>query len=91
MRMKGFPEEYITWYQRQLNNHSTTLIFDDYVSATFNVENGVDQGCPLSVIAFLIYNSDVLKVADPKPSRGELSLGFIDDIALVAKGKTFEE
>lgn len=91
MRMKGFPEEYILWYQRQLSSRSTTLVFDDYESATFNVENGVDQGCPLSVIAFLIYNADVLEVADPKPTCGELSLGFIDNIALIAKGKTFKE
>lgn len=89
--MKGYPEEYIAWYQRRLNNRLTTLVFDNYVSAMFNIENRVDQGCPLSVIAFLIYNSDVLEVADPKPSHGELSLGFIDDIALVAKGKMFEE
>jgi hypothetical protein len=32
-----------------------------------------------------------LRVADPRPSKGELSLGFINDVALIAKGKSYDE
>jgi len=91
MRKSGIPTEYIDWYSNRLSNRTTTLSFDDYRSTQLNVVNGVDQGCPLSVIGFLFYNADVLRVANPDPRRGELSLGFIDDIALAARGRTYEE
>lgn len=49
----------------------------------------MDQGCPLSVIEFLFYNVNLLDIA--RPQEGSLTLGFIDDVALVARGKSFEE
>jgi hypothetical protein len=57
----------------------------------FNVVDGIDQGCPLSPLGFVFYNSDVLRVANPNPRQGELSLGFLDNVALAARGKTYEE
>lgn len=91
LRAKGIPQEYVNWYRRRLENRSTHLVFDDYQSKAFNVENGIDQGCPLSPLAFIFYNSNLLEVADPNPRKGELSLGFIDDVALAARGKSYEE
>ncbi|KAG2055665.1 hypothetical protein BDR06DRAFT_858238, partial [Suillus hirtellus] len=74
-----------------LENRKTVLVFDDFQSEVFNVADGVDQGCPMSPLSFIFYNSGVLRVADPNPRRGELSLGFIDDVALAARGKSYEE
>jgi hypothetical protein len=91
LRKAGIPQEYINWYGRRLENRSTYLFFDDYQSNLFNVVDGIDQGCPLSPLGFVFYNSDVLRVADPNPRQGELSLGFLDDVALAARGKTYEE
>ncbi|KAJ8584194.1 hypothetical protein M405DRAFT_747481, partial [Rhizopogon salebrosus TDB-379] len=91
MRKTGIPPEYTKWYGRRLSNRTTTLSFDDYKSTHFNIPIGLDQGCPLSAIGFLFYNADVLCVANPDPHQGELSLGFIDDIALAASGKSYEE
>ncbi|KAH7917088.1 hypothetical protein BV22DRAFT_988306, partial [Leucogyrophana mollusca] len=87
MRKRGVPIEYVEWYRRRLKDRTTTLSFDNFTSAIFGVENGIDQGCPLSVIAFLFYNSDLLDLANRK--RGELILGFIDDVALAARGSSF--
>ncbi|KAG2737092.1 hypothetical protein P692DRAFT_20638474, partial [Suillus brevipes Sb2] len=81
----------INWYGRRLENRSTYLFFDDYQSNLFNVVDGIDQGCPLSPLGFVFYNSDVLRVANPNPRQGELSLGFLDNVALAARGKTYEE
>lgn len=67
MRHAGIPLEYINWYGKWLSNRSTTLHFDDYRSDLFDVSNRVDQGCPLSVIGFLFYNSPVLCVASTNP------------------------
>jgi len=91
LRNAGIPEEYVSWYGRRLENHTTHLFFDDHKSSLFNIQDGLDQGCPLSPFGFIVYNSGVLNVADPNPRRGELSLGFIDDVALVARGESYEE
>ncbi|KAG2755209.1 hypothetical protein P692DRAFT_20644508, partial [Suillus brevipes Sb2] len=74
-----------------LANRTTHLHFDDYQSNLFNVSDGLDQGCPLSPTGFIFYNAPVLRVADLRPSKGELSLGFIDDVALIARGRSYEE
>lgn len=89
MHKRRIPLEYIEWYQRRLQNRTTTLNFDDYKLEEFNVENGVDQGCPLSVIIFIFYNADLLDIADA--NEGTLSLGFIDDVSLIARGRSFAE
>jgi hypothetical protein len=91
LKKSGIPQEYIDWYRRRLDGRSTSLIFDDFHSESFQVKGGVDQGCPLSPLAFIFYNTDLFRVADPRPRKGELSLGFIDDVALIAKGESCEE
>jgi ribonuclease HI len=85
------PTQYIEWYRRRLKNRTTHLFFDDYQLKLFKVPDGLDQGCPLSPIVFIFYNSDVLEVANPNPRKGELSLGFLDDVALAARAKSYEE
>jgi len=88
MRKRGIPTEYVNWYKTRLTGRSTTLEFDDYCSQPFQIKIGVDQGCPLSPLAFLYYNADVLDI--PRRDKGELVLGFIDDICLFARGPSFE-
>ena len=87
MRSCRVPEEYINWYKMRMTGRATTLEFDDYCSPLFQIESGIDQGCPLSALAFLFYNADVLDIADTK--NGELVLGFIDDITIMARGPSF--
>ncbi|KAH7918415.1 hypothetical protein BV22DRAFT_975724, partial [Leucogyrophana mollusca] len=87
MRKRGVLIEYVEWFRRRLDDRQTKLIFDSFISEIFGVGNGIDQGCPLSVIAFLFYNSDLLDIADRR--KGELILGFIDDTLLAARGRSF--
>ncbi|KAG2073797.1 hypothetical protein BDR04DRAFT_958587, partial [Suillus decipiens] len=77
------------WYRRHLENRLMYLFFNDYQSNLFNIVDRIDQGCPLSPLGFIFYNSDVLRVANPNPKQGELSLGFLDDVALAARGRTY--
>ncbi|KAG2755645.1 hypothetical protein P692DRAFT_201661721, partial [Suillus brevipes Sb2] len=77
------PKEYVDWYKRRLDNRTTHLHFNNYQSNLFNVSDGLDQGCPLSPTGFIFYNALVL------PSKGELSLGFIDNVALIARGRSY--
>lgn len=87
----GIPQEYIDWYECRLNGRSTILIFDDFNSNMFNVEGGVDQGCPLFLLALIFYNTDLLRIADLRLQKGKLSLRFIDVVALVARGKMYQD
>ncbi|QRV96542.1 Reverse transcriptase from transposon X-element protein [Ceratobasidium sp. AG-Ba] len=65
------------------------LCFDDFVSEPLAIRNGIDQGCPLSVIFYLLYNAPLIRIADP--DRRELCIGYIDDVTLIAWGRSFEE
>ncbi|EUC61565.1 reverse transcriptase from transposon X-element protein, putative [Rhizoctonia solani AG-3 Rhs1AP] len=87
MKKIGIPKAIINWTTRKLEGRKTALKFDDYISNTFEITHGIDQGCPLSCIFYLIYNSDLIRVA--KQNKGELAVGYIDDVALLAEGVDF--
>jgi len=74
---------------RHLEGRCTTLIFDDFHSASFDINNGLDQGDPHSLICYLIYNADLLAI--PNTRNGEMGLLFVDDAAIVAVGEDFTE
>ena len=89
MCLLGIPQEYTVWLQEKLTHRSTMISFDDYESPPLAITNGIDQGCPLSVILYLIYNSGLLHVA--MDTTKELAVGFMDDITLVARAPSFPE
>ena len=87
MQKCGIPKQYTNWYRVCLTGRQTVLCFDDYTSPYFKIESGIDQGCPLSALAFLFYNADILDI--PNRKNGEAGAGFIDDIVFVAHSPTF--
>lgn len=87
MRKRRVPEEVVAWTRSFLSNRRTTLIFDDYQSPPLNASNGVPQGSPLSPILYLFYSSDLLDIIDPK-DKYQLSIGYIDDTALVVESES---
>ncbi|CCO36793.1 hypothetical protein RSOLAG1IB_12164 [Rhizoctonia solani AG-1 IB] len=89
MRKLGVPTTYINWMLAKLSGRTTCLVFDDYTSIPLPIDNGIDQGCPLSVIFYLLYNAPLVKV--PRSSSNELCVAYIDDITFVTWGATFEE
>ena len=62
--------------------------FDDFLSKTIHVGNGIGQGDPLSMILYILYNADLLEIVSPPE---EESLGFVDDVLAMAEGYTLEE
>jgi ribonuclease HI/endonuclease/exonuclease/phosphatase family metal-dependent hydrolase len=87
MRKRGIPKEYTDWLERRLKNRRTTIVFDDYRTDPFDVDNGLDQGDPFSGILYLLYNSDLPKITDVK--KGERLLLFVDDAVVIATAKDF--
>jgi len=88
LRKQGMPEVYIVYVKNLLTNRKTRLKFNYHTSGWFKIDHSVRQGDPLSMILYLYYNTDLLDIAK---DHWELLLGYMDDIALVAVSKTFEE
>lgn len=89
MKKRGIPQEYTKWMRRCLENRQTTISFDDYQTAAFEVLNGLDQGDPHSGICYLIYNADLTKITVLK--AGEWILLFVDNAVIIVCGKNFNE
>ena len=89
MKKRGIPQEYTEWMRRRLENRQTTISFDDYQTAAFEVLNGLDQGDPHSGICYLLYNADLTKITVLK--AGEWILLFVDDAVIIVCGKNFNE
>ena len=69
-----------------LTGRRNQLRFDDYLSEWFDLNNGIVQGDPLSMLLYLFYNADMLDIMQ---GRQEVCLGYVDDMALVAAASTF--
>lgn len=87
MQKHGVPKQYVDWYRLHLSGRKTVLCFNDYTSPLFNINSGIDQGCPLSIVGFLFYNADMLDI--PNRKNGEIGLGIIDDMCMAAHGQCF--
>ncbi|KAJ7626468.1 hypothetical protein B0H17DRAFT_837337, partial [Mycena rosella] len=65
------------------------IIFDDFTSEPFKVNRGLDQGDPHSGISFLLYNSPLAGIPDPR--KGEHGVLYVDDNTLITCGADFHE
>lgn len=89
MRKRGIPLILTGWLRRRLNDRKTNLIFDDFTSQhPLDIINGIDQGCPLSVILYQFYNADLLDIA--KDLGSVLVVANIDDVAATSSGSSFK-
>jgi hypothetical protein len=89
LRKRRIPETYIRFIQQLLTGRRTRLKFDDFVSESIAVLNGIGQGDPLSMILYILYNADLLEITGNEEK--EDSMGFVDDIAFMAIGRDLEE
>ena len=88
MRWHRVPKAYISFVSAMLTGRKTHLNFDDYTSDWFPLDNGIGQGDPLSMLLYLFYNTGILDVVK---GPDKLSLGYVDDIALVVTAKMFAQ
>jgi ribonuclease HI len=89
MRLRRIPQGYTEWIEQKGQPRTTTISFDDYKSPPLPIESGLPQGCPLSPLCFIFYNADLDSI--PRRNKGEEALEFVDDVKLLAEGKTFRE
>ena len=89
MRNRGVPQQYTDWIACKVTGHHTMLKFDGYESEPLPLSKGLDQGCPLSGIAFQFYNSDLVDIKET--ANGEDAVAYMDDMLLLTRGKTLAE
>ena len=80
LKPQHVPSQYIQIFDNIHSNHSTQLYFNNFLSNLIQIHNGMTQGCPLSMILYAYYNADLVDIVKGK---WELSMGFIDDCALL--------
>jgi len=90
MRTRGVPLEYTRVTELMLTGRRTRLSFDDFLSDPIAINNGNNQGCPLSMIYYAFYNAGLLEISHPG-ARNENQFGFVDDVSLMAVGDNFVE
>ena len=69
MRTHRLPPEVVNYTQQLLQGRRTRLRFDDFNSDWIPIANGIGQGNPLSMILFVIYNSDFEMTLRPNTKR----------------------
>jgi len=83
---RGVPRKIVTFVHNMLQDRVTTLKFDRYMSDPIQVDNGIGQGDPLSMILYQFYNADLLDI--PK-RKEESATAFVDDATMIATADTF--
>jgi hypothetical protein len=71
-----------------LIGRTTCLKFDNHKTGNINIDNGIGQGDPLSMVLYQYYNADLLDIPN-LPS--EFAAAYVDNAILVATAKTFED
>ncbi|KAG2071124.1 hypothetical protein BDR04DRAFT_1016840, partial [Suillus decipiens] len=71
------PLPMVNFTEQVLTGQKTQLHFDGYTSDWIDINNGIGQGDPLSMILYIIYSTDLVDIVKPY------------DMALVAIGKDF--
>ncbi|KIK37436.1 hypothetical protein CY34DRAFT_92740 [Suillus luteus UH-Slu-Lm8-n1] len=88
MRKWCLPPEIIDFTVRMLTGRRPQLKFNNFTSSWIDIQNGIGQGDLLSMIAYLIYNADLIDIANPK--NNETVLAFVNNTAYIAIGPTFK-
>ena len=82
------PTTLVNFVSNMLKERKTRLKFDDHESDYIEIDNGIGQGDPLSMVLYQYYNADLLDIPN---SPSEFAAAYVDDTILVATTKTFEE
>ena len=88
LRKRGIPSKYVEFVKGMLSGRRTALKFDGYTSDPIEIDNGIGQGDPLSMVMYQYYNADLLDI--PR-ENSEGAIAYVDDTLLLATAEHFEE
>ena len=87
LRKHKIPSIYIKLIWKILEGKKTRLKFNDFVLELIDICNGIGQGNPLSMILYVIYNTDLLDML--ALLEGEDSIGYVNDAITIAFSEDF--
>jgi hypothetical protein len=58
LKRRRIPAMLIRFVTNLLTNRKTRIKFDDYISEYYDIINGKGQGDPLSMLLYILYNTD---------------------------------
>jgi hypothetical protein len=77
-------------FQSFLEKRVSTLVINGVESSGFSIKARLPQGSPLSLILFLLYNKELLRIAN-RPNLGVHSIRFVNNLNLLAYNKSTEQ
>ena len=89
MQCWKIPDSLVNFTEWVLLNRKTKLMFDGHKSDWIPITNGIGQGNPLCMIIYIIYNTDLINIAQGHPN--ELTLAFVNDTIFITTGKSTKE
>jgi len=66
----------------------TTLKYNGHTLEPIELDNGIGQGDPLSMVLYQFYNADLLDI--PK-DKSEDALAYVDDTIIIATAEDFTQ
>jgi len=88
LKKRRIPTAYVKFVERLLQGRRTKMKFDDFISEYIDIMNGIGQGNPLSMLLYVLYNTDLLEALR---RLDEDAIGYVDDALVVATGRTLKE
>lgn len=88
LKKRRIPTTYVKFIERLLQGRKTRLKFDDFISELIDIENGIGQGDPISMLLYILYNADLLEALQ---RLEEDAIGYVDDALVIATAKTFKQ
>lgn len=82
MRSCNIVIEYCNYVGMILTQHNIQLKFDNHISQPFSPTNGCCQGCPLSMLLYVLYNAPLICIASPNDPR-DCIVSFVDNTTLL--------
>ena len=93
MEKFGFPEFTIKWLMNLYSNITSSVLINGYVTKEFKIERGVRQGCPMSMLVYVLFQEPLYlafkkcnKILPIEIQNEKIkNLGYADDTTAFAK------
>ena len=83
---RHIPQRYTNFVVGMLKDRIMYLKFDNHTSEAININNGIGQGDPLSMVLYQFYNADILDIPRGKV---ESAIAYVDNALILAVAKNF--
>ena len=93
MKRMGFPEFIINWVITMHTNIQSVCMINGSITKPFDIKRGVRQGCPLSMIFYVIFQEPLYKAINMSnkiippllPCKQIKNTGYADDTSIFVK------